>query len=176
MKTKIFFLLAAMLLSCASAFAQSGNSEPIKGDVNGDGKVDVADIVAIVNIMKANQEPNTTSSDYYVGWTTGRSSAFRNKTDSELINGATGYNISSNPTYTRAFGSENIFYLLYQADKQPTQVIFTSQGVDQVQNFPEDNTCPHDDVVFDGVTYKDFGIRMPAGYDPLNSITIKFEK
>ncbi|MBR6892303.1 MAG: hypothetical protein IKN15_03605 [Bacteroidaceae bacterium] len=51
MKTKFFFLLAAMLLS-ASAFAQSGNNEPLKGDVNGDGKVDVADINAIIKIMK----------------------------------------------------------------------------------------------------------------------------
>lgn len=32
-------------------FAQS-NSEPMKGDVNGDGKVDVADIAAIIKIMK----------------------------------------------------------------------------------------------------------------------------
>lgn len=41
-----------MLLGSASAFAQSGNNEPLKGDVNGDGKVDVADIVAIIDIMK----------------------------------------------------------------------------------------------------------------------------
>jgi hypothetical protein len=53
MKTKKFLmLLAAVLLSCASAFAQSSNNEPLKGDVNGDGNVDVADIVAILEIMK----------------------------------------------------------------------------------------------------------------------------
>ena len=51
MKTKIMMLLAAMLLS-ASALAQSGNNEPLKGDVNGDGKVDVADINAVIKIMK----------------------------------------------------------------------------------------------------------------------------
>ena len=51
MKTKFFFLLAALLLS-ASAFAQSGNNEPLKGDVNGDGTVDVADMVGIIKIMK----------------------------------------------------------------------------------------------------------------------------
>lgn len=50
MKTKKFFmLLAAVLLSCASTMAQNS---PLKGDVNGDGKVDVADIVAILEIMK----------------------------------------------------------------------------------------------------------------------------
>ena len=52
MKQKFLMLLAAVLLSCAGAFAQSGNNEPLKGDVNGDGKVDVADVVAILKIMK----------------------------------------------------------------------------------------------------------------------------
>ena len=51
MKTKLLIMLAAMLLS-ASAFAQSGNNEPMKGDVNDDGKVDVADIAAVIEIMK----------------------------------------------------------------------------------------------------------------------------
>ena len=53
MKTKKFLmLLAAMLLSCTSAFAQNGNNTPVKGDVNEDGTVDVADIVAVIDIMK----------------------------------------------------------------------------------------------------------------------------
>jgi hypothetical protein len=53
MKTmKYFMLLAAVLLSSATAFAQSGNSEPLKGDVNEDGKVDFADVAAILQIMK----------------------------------------------------------------------------------------------------------------------------
>ena len=52
MKQRIFMLLAAMLLGSASAFAQSGNNEPLKGDVNGDGKVDFADITAVIKIMK----------------------------------------------------------------------------------------------------------------------------
>ena len=53
MKTKkIFTLLAAMLLSCVSAFAQSSTIDPAKGDVNGHGVVDVADINAIIAIMK----------------------------------------------------------------------------------------------------------------------------
>lgn len=52
MKTRFLMLLAALLLGSASAFAQSGNNEPLKGDVNGDGKVDVADITAVIKIMK----------------------------------------------------------------------------------------------------------------------------
>lgn len=45
-------LLAVVLLSGASAFAQS-ESETLKGDVNEDGVVDVADINAVIEIMKA---------------------------------------------------------------------------------------------------------------------------
>ena len=53
MKTKKFFLLlAAVLLGSVSAFAQSGNNNPQKGDVNEDGTVDVADVVAVLKIMK----------------------------------------------------------------------------------------------------------------------------
>ncbi len=51
MKKQVLFTILALLL-CASAFAQSGNNEPLKGDVNDDGKVDVADINEIIKIMK----------------------------------------------------------------------------------------------------------------------------
>ena len=51
MKTKKLFLMATMLLMSVCSFAQNSNT-PLKGDVNGDGKVDVADIVAILKIMK----------------------------------------------------------------------------------------------------------------------------
>jgi hypothetical protein len=58
-----------MLLMCVSAFAQSGET-PLKGDVNEDGKVDVADINAVIKIMKdgggIGQE---TAYYYYAGWT-----------------------------------------------------------------------------------------------------------
>ena len=50
MKKKLF-LMAAMLLASIGAFAQSNNN-PQRGDVNGDGKVDVADITAVISIMK----------------------------------------------------------------------------------------------------------------------------
>ena len=68
MKTKkILMLMAAMLLSCASAFAQSGNT-PAKGDVNEDGTVDVADIVAVIDIMK-NGGGTATVGYFYLGTT-----------------------------------------------------------------------------------------------------------
>lgn len=50
MKTKKLFLMAAMLLMSMCMFAQ--NNTPLKGDVNEDGTVDVADLVAVMQIMK----------------------------------------------------------------------------------------------------------------------------
>ena len=64
---KLFLLLAAVLLSSVSAFAQSGNNEPLKGDVNGDEVVDVADIVAIIDIIKNPAQPQKTYY-WYVGY------------------------------------------------------------------------------------------------------------
>ena len=68
MKTKKFLMLiAAMLLSCTSAFAQNGNNTE-KGDVNEDGTVDVADIVAVIDIMK-NGGGTATVGYFYLGTT-----------------------------------------------------------------------------------------------------------
>ena len=61
MKTKKLFLMAAMLLTSMCAFAQGESNEPLKGDVNGDGKVDVADITAIIAIIMN----NTSQTTYY---------------------------------------------------------------------------------------------------------------
>ncbi|MBR6031710.1 MAG: hypothetical protein IKP36_07100 [Bacteroidaceae bacterium] len=54
---KVITLLAAVLLGSLGAFAQSGNNEPMRGDVNGDGIIDVADIVSVIKIMRENATP-----------------------------------------------------------------------------------------------------------------------
>ena len=74
MKQKILILLAAMLLSSVGVFAQSGNSEPLKGDVNGDGKVDMADVTALIDIILGRSgtgpvDPLTETYYWYVGQT-----------------------------------------------------------------------------------------------------------
>lgn len=61
-------MLAAMLLMSMGAFAQSGNYTPAKGDVNEDGTVDVADIVAVIDIMK-NGGGTATVGYFYLGTT-----------------------------------------------------------------------------------------------------------
>lgn len=70
MKTKKLFLMAAMLLMSICMFAQSNNNEPLKGDVNEDGVVNAADIVALVNIiMNGGGTSGETIYYYYAGWT-----------------------------------------------------------------------------------------------------------
>ena len=66
MKTKLFMLLTMMFVSMG-AFAQS--NEPLEGDVNKDGKVDVADIVKVIDIMAAGEQPQPTVYYWYVGTT-----------------------------------------------------------------------------------------------------------
>ena len=73
MKTKIFALFAAMMLLVGTtAMAQSDNTKTteteIKGDVNNDGVVDVADIAAVIAVM---HEQGTVGTPYYwyAGWT-----------------------------------------------------------------------------------------------------------
>ena len=65
MKKKILSLLAAFfMLFGTSAMAQVDST--LKGDVNEDGVVDVADIAAVIQIMK---EAQGTQYYWYVGWT-----------------------------------------------------------------------------------------------------------
>ena len=67
MTKRFFMLLAAVLLSSANLFAQS--SEPLKGDVNGDGVVDVADVVAVIDIIAKSQNDSETTYYWYIGQT-----------------------------------------------------------------------------------------------------------
>ncbi len=71
MKQNFFMLLAAVLLSSTSAFAQSENNESVKGDVNGDGRVDIVDVTTVIDIyLNTNPDaPQTTTYYYYAGWT-----------------------------------------------------------------------------------------------------------
>ncbi len=69
MKQKILMLLAVVLLGSASACAQSGNIEPARSDVNGDGVVDVADIAAVIKIMKDGGGTVTVGGYFYLGTT-----------------------------------------------------------------------------------------------------------
>ena len=67
MKQKLLMMLAALMLMGTSAMAQS---ETLKGDVNADGVVDVADIAAVIKIMRSEAVANRQEVHYlYVGVT-----------------------------------------------------------------------------------------------------------
>lgn len=100
MKTRFFFLLlAAVLLGSVSVKAQS--ETPLKGDVNGDGKVDVADIVAILEIMK-NSGGTTEETTYY--WYVGQTDPSTMTEISPIVTDTSspGWRLIGNtiPTYT----------------------------------------------------------------------------
>ena len=108
MKTKKLFLLAAMLLMSVCSFAQ--NNTPLKGDVNEDGQVDVADIVAVINIMK-NGGGTTDGKLYFsVGTTAPTASNYT------TANNAT-TTIPTTKEFTNNSGSKAFVYVLAPASK-----------------------------------------------------------
>lgn len=110
MKTKKLLLMAAMLLMSVCSFAQDNNT-PLLGDVNGDGKVDVADIVAILKIMKdAGGTAGGTTYYWYAG-TTKPTSLDQCEVISE-------YPIEQ--TYTNNSGAKAHIFVLTNSDKNVT--------------------------------------------------------
>ena len=113
MKQKILMLLAAVLLSSVSAFAQN-NSTPLLGDVNEDGVVDVADIVAILKIMKdASGTAGETKNYFYVGTIKPTSLSQASVVES----------YPAEQTYTNNSGAKSHIFVLTNSDKN---VIFIS--------------------------------------------------
>ncbi len=86
--------MAAMLLTSMCAFAQSENNEPLKGDVNGDGKVDVADITAIVKIIMENGGGTAHNYTWYQGL------ASENQIQNQSYINGLSYNKTTKPTST----------------------------------------------------------------------------
>jgi hypothetical protein len=105
METKKYLLMAAMLLTSVCMFAQS-NNEPLKGDVNEDGKVDVADIVAVVEII---QNGGGTSDETTYYWYAGQTAPT---------------SMSSNPTVDDTNFTNNKWHTLGSA----TQIDQTIKG------------------------------------------------
>jgi len=120
---RFFFFIVSLLLS-ASAFAQSGNNEPLKGDVNGDGTVDVADIAAIIEIMKNGGGTGEQTIYYwYVGQTdpstmtsispivTDNSSPGWRKIGTTLPNYSSSNMLWNGATNNISFGGRNYYYV-----------------------------------------------------------------
>ena len=118
MKTKFTIVLTALFLLvgiCANAQVKNqtpkrAESEtPIKGDVNGDGVVDVADIAAIIEIMK-NNGGGDGKNYFYVGTTKPTSLSQATIVDS----------YPTEQTYTNNSGAKAHIYVLTNSDKNVT--------------------------------------------------------
>ena len=149
MKTKKLFLMAAVLLSSVSAFAQSGNNEPLKGDVNEDGTVDVADITAVIKIMRDGGGTAEQPKNYwYVGHVTNEQ--FEDPTllttiinNGTSITSATGPSTLTMPTTT----GDVLVYIYPTVWGTPNIVDSTGYGTG------------------DGNYLEDAGLTPPSGYD-----------
>ena len=108
MKTKKLLLMAAMLLMSVCSFAQSNNNTPLKGDVNGDGKVDYNDVLAVLKIMKeAGGTKEATTYYFYVGTTKPTSLSQASVVES----------YPAEQTYTNNSGAKSKIYVLTNSDK-----------------------------------------------------------
>ena len=142
MTKKLFVLLAAVLLS-VGAFAQSGNGEPLKGDVNGDDVVDVADVVAVLQIMKEGE--GIGERQYYVSVGTTPVTASNFKT----VNNATQVTVSSYESqYEFTPEGTEYVYVLVGGD------YWVSTITDQASNTPVDFSVVTDVEISGYTVYK----------------------
>ncbi len=127
MKTKFTIVLTALFLLvgiCANAQVKNqtpkrAESEtPIKGDVNGDGVVDVADIAAIIEIMK-NNGGGDGKNYFYVGTTKPTSLS-----QAEIIN-----EYPDEYIYTNNSGKKAHIFVLTNSDKNVTFIEPTTQAI-----------------------------------------------
>ena len=144
MKQKLLMMLAALMLMGTSAMAQS---ETLKGDVNGDGAVDVADIAAVIQIMKDNGDIET---KYY--WYVGSMSVADALNPETLGNIVNGKNATSSTT--------GISTLLIPNDELNEAIVFVYPEIWGRPNITDNIGCGTGDGY-----YKDEGFELPAGYN-----------
>lgn len=144
MKTKIFALMAAMmLLMGTTAMAQNDNTKTteteLKGDVNGDGIVDVADIAAVIAVM---HEQGTVKQQYY--WYVGQENPASIDTNNlkEASNEAGWHLIgTSTDDFTLTFNNQNL--IEFDEKKQYYLIIPNSLNV-----YAADGSTPVEDKYF----------------------------
>ena len=139
MKTKKFFLMAAMLLTSVCTFAQSENNEPLKGDVNGDGKVDVADITAIVKIIMNDQSSFVRY--FYLGTT--QPTAENYKTLSGVVTSYSSIDDAIKSTVSVSTG-ETLYMMcpIEWMDGKNVEIVGVSENITNFQEPYDDTTIP----------------------------------
>ena len=162
MKKKILSLLAAFfMLFGTSAMAQVDST--LEGDVNGDGVVDIADITAVIAIIKQNAEANPT---YY--WYVGK----ENPTEMTSINVNDGWTECTSQKQTpikiskqNADYSTNIWYIAAPYDWGYT--LYNATGAASAEAGYNIT-----DATLNGVKYKVW-ISKSAGYQAVGQLIIK---
>ena len=155
MKTKIFALFAAMMLLVGTtAMAQSGDTKTsktteteIKGDVNNDGVVDVADIAAVIAVM---HEQGTVETKYY--WYVGsmtEANALNPQTLGNIVNGK---NATSSTTGISTLNIPN--------DAANECIVFVYPEIWGRPDITDSTGFGTGDMY-----YKDEGFELPTGYN-----------
>lgn len=152
----LFVLSALMMLMSTSAMAQS---ETVKGDVNGDGVVDVADIAAVIKIMTENGSIEK-KYYWYLGWD--------NEdwyTNTHLVTSTNGWNETTTnampSTYNKTNGQayelkgtkEDTYLVLIMPENWPVPTIYTS-GKDATYGIGVEDAKS---LTINGVKYKLYG-------------------
>lgn len=152
MKKKLMFF-AAMLLVSVSAFAQSSET-PLKGDVNGDGVVDVADIAAVIAIIKNNAAPQTT---YY--WYVGQSNPDEMTSIAPIVTDTSspGWRLTGN-SLTSTYNYDSTSNPIVSNPSQNAPWYFalpenTGLGVFDAQNTNYATGTPVSNVIINGIKY-----------------------
>lgn len=178
MKTKKLFLMATMLLMCICSFAQNGNT-PLKGDVNGDGKVDVADIVAILKIMKDPVINLTPSSDQTITEPITISSTVTNGVSANT-NWAITYEGTSGETFRKSASIGESIIITPNDTSAPE----ANKGIVSMTTGSQSQSTSNGAIVLDASftpgqnTTKEYSTRLTASYDRAEpvSINITFSK
>lgn len=138
MKTKFTIVLTALFLLvgiCANAQVKNqtpkrAESEtPIKGDLNGDGMVDVADIAAIIEIMKNNGGTGTEhKNNYYIG---------RSQKEVFTFSDLDQY-VAEKPSEITLPGGDNTAWAVWiypESWGKPTKAISNRSNIDELTSF-----------------------------------------
>jgi hypothetical protein len=155
MKKKILSLLAAFfMLFGTSAMAQVDST--LEGDVNGDGVVDIADITAVIAIIKQNAEANPTyywylgwdNEDWYTNTNLVTSTNGWNETSTNAM--PTTYNKTNGQAYSLKGTQEDTYLVLIMPENWPVPTIYTS-GKDAKYDI---SVIDAKSITINGVRYK----------------------
>ena len=153
---KVLSYLAAMLLVSIGAFAQSGTT--LKGDVNGDGKVDVEDVTSLVDIILSGE----TYGYFYFGTTQPTAKNYQTLSGTVASYTSIGDAIGT----TASIDAGQTLYLLCPATWMKGKKVVVGDGAGSSYNFIED---------VDTETIPGYVIYRTLAWEEATDLTLNFE-